>query len=296
MRKTLLLPAFLLILAAIGSAIYFAYFKEPAPSTDNRPLKIVSPKEGETWLSGNEYSIKWEPEGQWDPGNVNLAIVKKGDPAFRFNLCQKESPYDCSLKNSGEFVWQVPADDGRNPWNVTEWYQIALETGTGAKATSAEFHILTIDPNKPSESEPFQKSDRYGFFGTATLKGYLDIRRIECEPGGMCEKTRDYAYFAIEGTDNSLIYDWLREYDGNTYVQRNMLGLGCYEPAQNRIYSVNESDTGLVDNIISGDSLARLLAASKSNPVRIKITKPIYTGGRGAPDCYAHIRNIQVLE
>lgn len=294
MRKTLLLPAFLLILIALGSAIYFAYFKEPAPNTET--LRIVSPKGGETWVSGSEYSIRWEPAGNWDPGNVSLSVLKKSDPAFRFHLCQRESPYDCSLKNSGEFVWQVPSDDGHNTWDINETYQILLETASGAKATSGEFHIATLDPNKPSESEPFQKSDKYGFFGTVTLTGYLDIKRIVCEPGGMCEKTRDYAFFVIDRVDNPLIYNWLREFDGNTYVQRNMLGLGCYEPAENRIYSVNESDTGLVENIISGSSLSRLLAANQSDPVEIKVTKPIYTSGRGAPDCYAHVRNIQVLE
>ncbi len=141
----------------------------------------------------------------------------------------------------------------------------------------------------------FQKSDRIGFFGTLTLTGYLDIERWVCDENGMCSETVDYAFFVVKDTSSDLIYDFINDSKGNSFVGNNSIGIGCYNKDKNIIHSMNSGDSGTVENIISGEDLYKLLGSNKNNLVKLKLTKPTPPPGGGAPECYSHFRLFQVL-
>lgn len=158
-----------------------------------------------------------------------------------------------------------------------------------------------IEPG-PATEEPtveeegtFEFTSEEDYHGTLILTGYLDVKTRECPPDGMCEKTVEYANFIFSETNDDDIYDFLGVNEGNSFAGSSSVGIGCYEEDQNRIYSENFGDAGNVENIISGEDLTKLLASSESNPVKLKITRPVYTSGRGAPDCYSHFRDFEVL-
>lgn len=151
--------------------------------------------------------------------------------------------------------------------------------------------------NGPDASKvAFQESKVYGFYGTLTLTGFLRTERRICNPGDMCGETVDYASFVFKETDNQAIYDLLNQFSGNSFVSEGAVGVGCYQKDLNRIYSTNDADTNVSENIIREEDLNRLLGSSFSKPVKLKMTKPVYTSGRDAPDCYSHFRNFEVVQ
>jgi hypothetical protein len=154
-------------------------------------------------------------------------------------------------------------------------------------------------------STPFQKSDKYGFYGTLTLTGYVDIQRRECIPGNLCEKTVDYVSFIFSDTTSEAIKEFTGEHAGNSYVAGDRVGIGCYEKDQKRIVYQNFADDNsaefggrgvvMFEGEINSKDLTELLNSSKAKPVRLTLTRPIYTSGQGAPDCYTHFRDFDVL-
>jgi hypothetical protein len=151
--------------------------------------------------------------------------------------------------------------------------------------TVTKFSELGLNDLDNSANVPLQKSETYGLYGTFTLTGYLKVEKRVCNPGDMCGETVDYASFVFDKSDNPNVYDMLT----------GGVGLGCYQKDKARIYSTNDADTGTVENTILGPDLAKLLASSVTHKVQLKLTKPIYTSGRGAPDCYSSFRSFRVL-
>lgn len=147
-----------------------------------------------------------------------------------------------------------------------------------------------------TQLQNFQKSI-YGYFGTLKLTGYLDIEKWPCNPGEECKEEVNYVFFLFTQTDNNLIYDFLEDYKGNSFLNfsKKRVGLGCYQKDKGRIYSQNVGDTGIFENIISEDKLKKLLASDNNNLVTLQLTKPILTSGAGAPACYSHFRLFEVL-
>jgi len=166
-----------------------------------------------------------------------------------------------------------------------------------SEVTSPE-SMLTEETQKvtpPSATASFQKSEKYGFYGTLTLTGYLTQETHVCDPGNICQKTVNYASFVFSKSDSPAIYDFLQENTENSFLASASVGLGCYEKDKKRISSENDGDGGTVENIISGAELTKLLASSKTKQVQLQLTKSIETGGREAPDCYSYFRSFKVL-
>lgn len=155
---------------------------------------------------------------------------------------------------------------------------------------------LILKKEVPDETVPvFQKSDQYGFFGTLRLTGYLDIVQRCGFFVEECNETFNYVFFVFTETNNELINDFLDQNKGNSFVKDNAIGLGCYQEDKNRIYSTNDGDDKVFENIISNKDLENLLLSNESNLIKLQLTKPIYTSGRGAPDCYSHFRQFKTL-
>lgn len=154
---------------------------------------------------------------------------------------------------------------------------------------------VDLDESTSGANVAFRKSDVFGFYGTVTLTGYLEVVKRVCNPGDMCGETVDYASFVFRNNDNNAIKEFTGEYQGNSYVGDFAVGLGCQQTDKNRIYYENDADSGWKTGEISGSDYQKLIASSPENPVQLKLTREIYTSGRGAPDCYSHFRNFDVL-
>jgi hypothetical protein len=155
--------------------------------------------------------------------------------------------------------------------------------------------VKATDPKQPSATVPFTESQVYGFYGTLTLTGYLDVQTRVCNPGDMCGETVQYASFVFTSGANDALKKFTGQNTGNSFIAGDRLGLGCYEKDKNRIYYENDADSGYITGEIKGPDFTKLMASSKTNQVQLKFTREIYTSGRGAPDCYSHFRNFDVI-
>lgn len=151
---------------------------------------------------------------------------------------------------------------------------------------------------KNAEEKPFQFFSSLGYFGTLTIKGYLEIQTWECKQNQEylfpCEEDIHYTFFVIVENQNPVLDEFLKDYQGNSFVGKNKIGLGCYQEDKKRIYSINLGESGEVENIISGKELDLLLQSNQDNLVTLQLVKPVLLSGRGAPNCYSHFRNFKV--
>lgn len=147
----------------------------------------------------------------------------------------------------------------------------------------------------PAAADTFKETQEYGFYGTLTLNGYVEVQRRVCNPGDMCGETVDYVYFVFPQTDNEAIKKFAGSMDGNSFVAGSRVGIGCQRSAQNKVIYENDADIGWKVGEIIGSDYTKLMASTSANPVELKMTREVYTGGRGAPDCYSHFRNFDVL-
>ena len=155
--------------------------------------------------------------------------------------------------------------------------------------------FVTVAQPVPSAEEVFQEREGYGFYGTITVTGYVDIQRRVCNPGDMCGATVDYVSFIFGNSGNDALKKFTGTQNANAFAAGDRVGIGCQQVSEGRVYYENDADRGYVVSEISGEDYAKLAGSTSSKPVQLKMTREIYTGGRGAPDCYSHFRNFDVL-
>lgn len=145
----------------------------------------------------------------------------------------------------------------------------------------------------------FHRDEKYGFFGSAILTGYILTYPSMCGVGDSlaCDDTNyfDYSYFNVVRSENEEIFDFLKERKGKAFIIQRSIGLGCYQEEEGRLFSKNSGDRGSYDNLVTGESLQQLMASGPKNYVRLKVTRPIYTDKKIAPYCYSLFREFKVL-
>ncbi len=135
--------------------------------------------------------------------------------------------------------------------------------------------------------------DEDGFSGDLFVRGFPIIaRREEAFCMEQCE-TVEYVYFRIMETGNAALSDFLHQYAGNAYVQRNAVGLGCKENGALRFSHISEAQ-GMRDDRIGGEQATDILEANDDGPVTLHLTKEPFSGGSEAPPCFSHFNAIRV--
>ncbi len=150
--------------------------------------------------------------------------------------------------------------------------------------------------NKPLSiadyQKPFQKGE-LDYYGTVTLTGYL----VTEEEQFMDSEILNYANFYFTKTDNDSLVEYLRGSRVNSDIENyNYIGLGCYDKSKASIDSINSGDFDLVNNKIVGEDLEQLLLSSKTNQIKIQVSKTYVSSGRGAPACYSQFRNFKMAK
>lgn len=152
----------------------------------------------------------------------------------------------------------------------------------------------TDEENDPDEFSYDEENDAY--YGTLTATGYLVTNEVN-EP--FCEEdcaTYTYASFVITETNNESLKQYIDEQLGNSFVGESSIGIGCVDENE-MIWRENDSDEfGMQEYRSSESTSAALLASSEENPVTITAERYLYTSGRGAPACYSHFANVEVVE
>jgi hypothetical protein len=148
---------------------------------------------------------------------------------------------------------------------------------------------------QPAITDTFKETLEYGFYGTITLTGYIDVQKRICQEDMPCGATVDYASFVFTSGANDALRKFTGQNTGNSFIAGDRVGIGCHEQPQSRIYYENDADSGYITGEIKSTDYTRLMASTKDKPVQLKLTREIYTSGRGAPDCYSHFRNFDVL-
>jgi len=150
-------------------------------------------------------------------------------------------------------------------------------------------------PSGNDAEDAFHKDSSGNFYGTLTLTGYLDVQTRICNPGDMCGQTVEYASFVFSQTSSEAIKEFTGQQQGNSYVAGDRVGVGCVQETAGRIVYQNYGDENKIEGEIKGEDFTKLMSSSANNQVQLKLTRPLYTSGQGAPDCYSHFRNFDVL-
>jgi len=89
---------------------------------------------------------------------------------------------------------------------------------------------------------------------------------------------------------------FLKQNQGNSFVGSGAsIGLGCV--TDGIIGYQNDSDALGMTAFTLSDSLSRdILSATVQKPITLRLAKRKYTGGRGAPDCYSHVTEVEHVQ
>lgn len=135
--------------------------------------------------------------------------------------------------------------------------------------------------------EPLKEIEN-GFVGSFEVTGYIERKKVPCEPQGMCQGELEYIAFVPKKAKEDAVERFLEK---NT-----SLGIGCYLEQQKGIFSQNYGDGGAVENQITGETLEKLLASSEGDLLTIKLTKPKLTWEGIRPSCYSDFRNVELAQ
>jgi hypothetical protein len=143
----------------------------------------------------------------------------------------------------------------------------------------------------------FQAIPQYegSFEGSIYLSGYAELEEV-VEP--FCDKDCDlltYVNFIfVDYGQTPGFEEFMNINQGNSFVDKanSSIGLGCLL-GDNIVYS-NSTDNYEITNAPLGSILTdKILKSSPNQTLKLKLTKKIYTSGKGAPACYSHFSVIE---
>ncbi|MBT4917244.1 hypothetical protein HN709_03345 [Candidatus Peregrinibacteria bacterium] len=151
----------------------------------------------------------------------------------------------------------------------------------------------------PADEAPLNSfkydEEKYVHHGTLTIEGYATL---EEQQESFCEEdcsTYTYIFFNILNTDNEAIDNYVKEGKGNSFIGDNSIGLGCVE--DNSIWHISSSDISPNKEYETSQEVSyKILNSSIENPITIEVTRPLFTGGAGAPDCYSHFTQFNIVD
>ncbi len=178
MNKKLLFLLFLIL--AIGVAFSHSQIKvKPTQLQVLKSIKVLSPNGGESWLKGNNYTIRWQSHGI--SGNVKIKLKWGTSSGGWFNVIN-------STPNNGNYFYHVPS------------------TGIGQEGNQFKIYVMTLDEAVKDESD--------GFF---TLVTPPSIRVNYPNGGETWYKSRTYSIRWTSSRVNQNIKVLLKRDNGNFY-------------------------------------------------------------------------------
>ena len=177
---------------------------------------------------------------------------------------------------------------------------VLFATGTiNSKSNEVNNNSQTNNENiNNTESQPIQgelgENDTFSTTtnsGVVEVIGYPEVKELVDEM--YTGEKYNYVYFYVTKTKSTEFKKYLDSLAGNSFVSNNSIGLGCSKDGIITYY--NSSDQlGDKEYKLSQADSNKILQATESNPVKLKLERLLYTSGKGAPSCYSHITKIEV--
>lgn len=127
--------------------------------------------------------------------------------------------------------------------------------------------------------------------GIVEVIGYPVIKELTDEIN--TGEKYNYVYFNIIETKSGEFKKYLESLKGNSFALDNAIGLGCVIGSKIK-YSNSSDDVKLKEYELSLEDSDKILNASESSPIKLKLEKLPLTYGGDAPICYSHITTIEV--
>lgn len=206
------------------------------------------------------------------------------------------------------------------PSNETEWFKpfvLNLETKKAIPNTIQNFsyymtrgdtvemiwrvkekkikeNFISYQMLKEKDISSFKADNDGNFYGTLTVTGYPVIKK---KTTTLCSEDCSsyfYIYFQVL-SENKALFKFLTNQKGNAFVGEKQIGLGCLE--NNIITYYNDSEElGMNQYNVSSELSRNILESNEQNPISITLTRLLFIGGSGAPDCYSHFTTISSVE
>lgn len=197
---------------------------------------------------------------------------------------------------SGEHEIYIYPNAGHAFANADNEEAYDAEAAEIAWERTMDFLTETLDLPTEEEGLPetsFEQSEETGSWsGDVLVRGYPEVRTVD-EP--FCEEDcaeYEYVFFQVLQTTDLALEQFFTENEGNAYAGDGVIGLGCI--ADDQITYWNDSDAaGRAEYQVATELTAEIMAATAENPIALKLTKEEFTGGAGAPACYAHFTQVE---
>ncbi len=131
--------------------------------------------------------------------------------------------------------------------------------------------------------------------GNAYVKGYVYTIQLNKEIGVLDGEKYDYVMFKIVDTKSDELKKFLNDYNDNSFVSADSIGLGCYKNG-NIKYSNNSAEFGEKEYALSKKDSKLLMNSFKRKPVILNLYFGGRTLGKCAQTCYSYISNIEVMK
>jgi len=156
--------------------------------------------------------------------------------------------------------------------------------------------IQFVESNESTSTDDFKyDADNGDYYGNLIANGYVTLKE---RPEAFCVENcpiYTYAFFNVLDTDNEFFDDYIEEQKGNSFVGDMSIGLGCVDNAI--LWRWNDSDElGMQKYTNSSEVSEALLNSSAENPIKIELERYLFTSGSGAPDCYSHFAQVNIVE
>jgi type II secretory pathway pseudopilin PulG len=173
----------------------------------------------------------------------------------------------------------------------------AASSGSNSQTSQKQSNTTT----KPAKPTVLSKGD----FSSATETGSLQIegyastdKRFDVQGDTQtcsndCKKD-DYILFNIAGTGNDDIFMYLKNNNGNSYVQDKAIGMGCLTYGQISYYNRSDANGSKKFTISASDS-SKIMSATAAKPIILELNKLKLSGGGSSPTCYSQFTNFKVV-
>lgn len=153
--------------------------------------------------------------------------------------------------------------------------------------------VLSEESTQEMDQEEESENPDISWEGRAT--GYTFIEEVQ---ESFCEENcgvNQYVFFKVLDTTSEKLMEYISDPGGNSFMRDQSLLVGCL--VDDVITTANHSDKfGYQEKEYNEETTTKLLNSSEENPISVEMNKYTLSGGRGAPDCYSHITELEVAD
>ena len=174
---------------------------------------------------------------------------------------------------------------------ATETISLNTKTTNNNEQTTGNNSNTDNQEVEPVEDELGKYDTFSNESGVVEVIGYPETKELTDDMN--TGEKYNYVYFHIKETKSDEFKKYIESLKGNSFVLDDAIGLGCI--IDNKIkYSNSSNEAKLKEYELSQEDSSKILNATESNPIKLKLERLPLTYGGGAPVCYSHITTIEV--